>query len=544
MVCSCIKLLFLGAAGVAGCGGDDSSVEGAMTPETGGEAPPDDGAREGSGAEGEGDALDPAQGGGSDRDEAGGDSSGGIRPIFAGPTGAAGVRNLYGLTFSAVREHAGKLYASGVSESGNVVVLRFAAGGGLDSSFGDGGVADTGTAGSSYGVIELASGELIVQGNGGGQVFLVKLDPSGALDAEFGRVVVLGWDAADVGAIDAACTAAAADAENADLGAACSALWPAAQAPAFTPRPSYTSWDIQLDTVTTPGSEKIVVFAYGAPAKAESGEQRVDDDRWVARVLASNGSPDPAFNGGAPFGVDVAGLLGSDGARRGFIDSDGSLLSTGYTDFGAGNNAVIIRLAPDGTLDPAFGFDSIGDPSTLQSGMTRFNPFVGPGAGAEVYSVVKQATGRYVTTGYGVSHFNASTIENDLLSFGVMPTGLDAAWREAGVSVVQSEIDQSVIESGTWDGGRAFRENGRDLVLLPDGRTFQVGCYNDYAAVFVMGPDGGLDESVGIGGKLVFDTTASATHTAPFFAVTRSADGRIATAASGDFLAVFEVGAD
>ncbi len=534
---------FVGASALAGCGGDDSSVI-AMEPPAAaggddgapGDAPSDG---DGSGDDGQtvGETPDPSAGTGDDGDDSG------ISAVFAGPTGAAGVRNLYGLTYSRVGEHAGKLYASGVGESGNVVVLRVNADGGLDTAFGNGGWVDTGAVGNSYGVVELANGELVVQGNGAGQVFLLKLDPSGALDEGFGRVVVLGWDAADVDAIETACAAAAADAENAELATACTTLWPSAVAPAFTPRPSYTSWDIQLDTVTTPGTEKIVVFAFGAPAKAESG-QRADDDRWVARVLASDGSPDPAFNAGAPFGVDVAGLERSDGGRRGFIDADGSLVSAGYTDFGEGNNAVLIRLTPDGTPDASFGFDGVADPSTLQSGMTRFNPFVGPGAMAEVYSVVKQPSGRYVTTGYGVSNFNVSTIENDLLSFGVMPNGLDSAWSDEGVSVVQSEVDQSVIEAGTWDGGRAFRENGRDLVLLPDGRTFQVGCYNDYASVFVMAAEGGLDASFGAAGKMVFDTGASVTHTAPFFAVTQSPDGRIATTASGDFLAIFAVQGD
>lgn len=545
------RVLFLGAV-VAACGDEDTAIvtpppaEG--TPSDGaGDGTPNDGAGDGDGSEGgsNGTPPDTTNGNGEDPDPVVDEGDlGGFRQVFAGPTGATGVRNLYGLTFSSVGEHAGKLYASGVAESGNVVVLRFAADGTLDGSFGEGGVADTGSAGATYGVVELASGELIVQGNGAGEVFLIKLDTSGAVDAAFGRVVVFGWAAADLEVIEAACAAAAADPENADLGAACTALWPAAVAPTFAPRPLYTGWDILLDTVTTPGTEKIVVFGYGAPARVESGEQRADDDRWVARVLASDGSPDPAFNGGAAFSADVAGALAADGARRGFIDSDGSLISAGYTNFGDGNNAVLIRLAPDGSLDTSFGFDTMTDPSTLQGGMTRFNPFVGPGAMAEVYSVVKQASGRYVTTGYGVSNLNVTTIENDLLSFGVMPGGLDTAWLDEGVSVVQSETEQSIIEGGTWDGGRAFRENGRDLVLLADGRTLQVGCYNDYAAVFVMNADGGLDESFGGGGKLVFDAAAGVTHTAPLFAVTQSGSGRIATTASGDFLAIFEAQAN
>lgn len=541
-----VGALFVAISGstlLVGCGdGNDetSLASGAQTGVSG-----SSGAGGSSGAANVGGGGNSSLGGGSGSGgSAGGANESGVEQVFAGTTAAEGVTNMYGLAYSTVGEHAGKLYASGIGAGGNVVLVRFEADGSLDDSFGEGGIADTGAPGNTYGVVELASGDVIVQGNGGGEVFLVKLSSAGTLDATFGRVVALGWDAADVEAIDTACASAAASPEDTDLVAACTALWPAAAAPEFAQRPSYTAWDIHLDTVTTPGTEKLVVFAAGSPGKVESGEQRSDSDRWVTRLLASDGSIDTGFNAGSPFSVDVAGLAGPDNSRRGLLEADGSMLSSGYTDWGGGNNAVLVRLLPDGTPDGAFGFDAVADPSTLQPGLTRFNPFVGPGAMAEVYSVVKQESGRYVTTGYGVSNRDISTIENDLVSFGVVADGLDETWSDAGALAIQSETDQSAIETGTWEGGRAFRENGRDLVLLPDGRTFHVGCYNDFASVFVVERDGGLDESFGEAGRLVFDAASEITHTAPFFAVTRSADGRVATTASGNFLAIFEVQGD
>jgi uncharacterized delta-60 repeat protein len=491
------------------------------------------------------------QGGGG---QGGAGGTGGVSDplVFAGGTGVNGISNLYGLTYAAVGAHAGKLYASGVL-GGNVVLLRLDADGSVDETFGDGGVAESGVSGVTYGVVELENGDLIVQGNGGGETFLVKFDSAGELDVTFGRVVVFGWDPTDRDAIGDACSAAAADPAEDALVEACTDLWPAATAPEFAERPSYTSWGIQRDT--SGAVEKVVVFAFGSPAKASAGTQRADNDRWIARVLASDGAHDPDFNGGAPFTIDVADLAGPDNARRGLVEPDGAIVSGGYTDWGSGNNVVLIRLNGSGTLDSDFGFDTVADPSTLQPGMTRFNPFTGPGTPmAEAYAVLRQGPGRYVTTGYGWSNHEVSTVENDLVSFRVLPTGVDTTWGQDGSVAIQSETDQSAIDSGTWtvsesthgasSDGRVHRENGRDLTLLPGGATFHVGCYNDYASVHVLDEDGAPLESFGDRGMIVFDKSHDVTHTAPFFAVARSREGRIATTAQGDFLAIFDLGDD
>ena len=173
-----------------------------------------------------------------------------------------------------------------------------------------------------------------------------------------------------------------------------------------------------------------MIFGYGPAAFDVEAEQRYDNDRYVARVLASDGSPDPAFNGdGSAFTFNTLSTF-ADNARRGIVEDDGSIVSAGYTNFGDGfrNHVVLLRLLPDGTADPAFGF---GIPAP---GATRFNPFVEDGGMAECYAVARQSTGRYVTTGYGAvtgagvsSRYGyATSTAQDLVSFGVLADGLEA----------------------------------------------------------------------------------------------------------------------
>ena len=92
---------------------------------------------------------------------------------------------------------------------------------------------------------------------------------------------------------------------------------------------------------------------------------------------------------------------------------------------------------------------------------------------------------------------------------------------------------------------RPFRENGRDIVVLPDGRTVHVGCYDDSAAAFVLPPNGAHETTSLDSGKVVYRWAQ------PFFAAALSPDGKriAATAssvgtgtASGAFLVTLKVG--
>lgn len=403
----------------------------------------------------------------------------------------AGALNPYGLSWG----KDGHLYMSGAAMVGGdrqLAVWRFdAQTNKLDTGFGNAGVLTVALPGdeTSYGLLELADGSFAVHASSGNKVWLVKMSKSSGGAFSFGtpKALVFGWEDADF------------------------ASWPVSGG-----APAYTSWGIELDKSS--GAEKIVVFASGAPVKAASGAtQRTDNDRWVARVLTSDFSHDPAFNAGKPYSADVDGKALADNARRGLVEADGSIVSTGYTDFGTGPsiNVALLRLLPNGTPDPSFGFGS------MSPGQTKFNPFQSSGGAAEAYAIVKQANGRYVTTGYGKSNFDAPTVENDLLSFGLVRDNLDPTFGRLGAWAVQSEQD------GTAGlGTRPFRDNGRDLVMLADERTVHVGCYDDFASVFVLSKDGKPDASFGRGGHLQY------THAAPFFKVALSPDGkRLATSA-------------
>ena len=500
------------------CSSDDSDND-AGAGETGG-----------SGGQGGADAGDDGSdetggSGGSDEPGGSGGTGGGgeiespLTEVFA--DAVPGIDTLLGLTFA----KDGKIYASGyvtVDGDRRTAAVRFNADGTLDTSFGDNGIATYNVAVAaddahpnppanyvagnegSYGIVELANGDVIVQtnandGEGGQDVVLIKFDSEGNFDTDFGVVRIdLGWVNGDTD-------------------------WPG-ELP-----PSDQSWGIALDT--SGDEEKVVVFAHG-PAKKGStyeGVQRTDQDRYVVRVLASDGSLDTSFASGGIFTFDFDDARLSDGGRRGIVEADGSILQAGYTNFGDGqnNHVGILRLLPDGTPDTSFGF------GTTSPGMTKFNPFKDKGGFAEAYNVTRLSTGAYVTTGYG--KVSSASVNNDLVSFRIAGDELDTTWGENGAFTVLSEPDPTAGK-----GAQPNRENGRDLVRLADDSTFHVGCYDDFAAVFLATKDGFLDESFGDGGKVVYDFPS------PFFKVAQSASGdRIAAVTQGSegkvFLAIFAI---
>jgi uncharacterized delta-60 repeat protein len=458
------------------------------------------------------------------------------------------VNDLRGLTFAA----SGKIYASGhvgLNDGSNVVtgtdrrlaVVRFDADGTLDDTFGTAGVVthnivervvnDPGTGPvvvnngneESYGIVELASGELVVHVNGrdaagtGQDVLLVKLDAAGARVAGFGTN---GVKRVDFGWVDGVGTF-----------------------PTANQTPSDTSWGIGLDG-STAGDEKIVVFGFGPARRVTTGTQRVDNDRYVTRVHASDGSMDAGFNAGAVFTFNSAGTFGDNG-RRGLVLADGSIVSAGYTNLGEGlgNHVVVIRLTPAGTLQPGFRFGD-GIPAVIgfsPPGVARLNPFLPDGGLAECYGAGVLSDGSVVTTGYGrataagvpSSLGYATTDAVDLVSFKLLPHGaLDTGYAANGALAIQSEELHTGVDT---------EDRGRDLVVLPDDRIVQVGKFGPFPSVFVVKPNGALDEDAGLGGRFEYpplvraaDPSANppvtALTTSHFFTVELSPDGHTVVA--------------
>ncbi len=472
------SILGLAAASFAIACGDDDDTELTANPDAGSSTP---------------DASEPTT------PDAGVETDATVTPDAKAPAAAALVPlattrianaiNPYGLVFGSD----GFLYAAGATIDGvdrKLAVWRFKDGA-LDTTFGTGGVVTLNVPGgaSSFDIVEVSAGNFVVHATAGGKVYLVKLTNNGGTFS-FGTPVFVkfGYD------------------ENEG--------WPVGTPNTPVAAPSYTSWGIALDK-SNAAAPKIVVFASGAPAKATNvADQRIDNDRWITRVAADTLAFDPTFNDGAPFTADADGAKIADNARRGIVLADGSIVASGYTNFGAnqGNHVVLIKLLPTGKVDPGFGF---GTTAPGVPGQAKFNPFVSTGGNAEAYAVARQSSGRFVTTGYGVSNFDAQTKNPDLVSFGVKVDGLDTTYGKLGSFAWQSEVDK-----GGGLGVVPNNDRGRDVAVLSDDRIVHVGQYDDYAAIFVLDKDGKPDTSVGSGGLLEY------AYPAGFFKVAVSPDGK------------------
>ncbi len=497
-----------------------------------------------------------------------------------------GINDLKGLTYSSATCSAGKIWGSGYTDAtaGNrkVVLVRLNADGTLDNGFDADGILELdlalpGQTEESYGVVELPNCDLLVVANvsdnkggamiddanvvdvegneaaddgarpNGQDIVLVKVKSTGAVDTNFGtegvKKIDLGWTDAD------------------------DATWPV---PTYNSQatgnkfsgngfPIDTAWDLQLDPSSTSDDPKVVLNAIGVAAKVSSGTQRTDNDRYIVRLNAKDGSIDSTFNGGKAYTFNSLGTFG-DNNRRVLVEADGSIVSAGYTNFGTGlgNHVVLIRLKPDGKPDTSFDF------GFAVPGVVVTNPFVDDGGVAECYGVGKQSSGRYVTTGYGratattnpatpSSYGWESSVSNDIVSFGILPGKLDASFGVSGTVALQSEPMQGA------EGIRGAFEQGHDMVVLHDDRIVHVGNFGsrpnannnppawNTPGILVAGKDGLLDEGVGEGGFFLYPNTFSDPSSSQFYKVELNAEGtRLVTStnanAQGVLVVVLKIG--
>jgi uncharacterized delta-60 repeat protein len=430
-----------------------------------------------------------------------------IRPVA--DTAPELANDLRGLAFGAD----GKFYASGhrgdVEVETTTVVRRLNADGTPDTSFGEDGFVGVdlapGRIEQSLGVAELSGGDVVavvnaVDEDGGQSVYLLRFDNAGAQKTgtdwgdDGGAVeVVFGW----------------ANAGNDGF--------PGVEAP-----PEDTAWDLIVDRSS--GDENLVINGYGAAA---DGSGRTDDDRYVTRLLAAEGSPDPGFNGGKPFTYHSAQTF-DDGGRRAGVEADGSIMSAGYTNLGdtLRNHVILIRLDPDGTPDEEFGGfiepassgEAVG--LTPTAGVAIFNPFVVDGGFAECYAAaVPLSDGSYVTTGYGAATAEGTpstlgfktTEAQDVVSFRVVGSSLASDWGTGGLQAIQSE----------GAGLPTAEDRGRHALALPGDRIIEVG--RGVPAAFVLTSAGQLDTSVSEDGIIELPHDGI---DAQFFGAALSPDGK------------------
>lgn len=447
------------------------------------------------------------------------------------------------------------IYAVGFSdqEDDKTVVLRYNADGTLDKSFDGDGILElnvkTGidVAGKEepYGIAEVSGDDLLMvvnasDGNTGQSVYLVRLDSQNGfqIDTTYGNdggagsglamgvsEVTFGWATADNGTFPGG-------------------------------NPSDTAYDMLLDD-----NGRVVINGFGsAPMGALSGGvQATDRDRYVVRVNADTGQPDNTFATNGVFTwSSPRGENSGDNARRMALDGN-SVISAGYTDLGPnqGNHVIVIKLDENGQLDQMFGNFASPQPSPLTAnpGYAVFNPFRPAGGFAECYAAGVQTNGEIVTTGYGAANNGTvpsgdlsvyepttdgdpDTSDNDLVTFRIAGGNrVDMTFGNPdapGTQAIQSEGTNPFTD----DQELRVEERGRDMVMLPDNRSVQVGYYGGLPALYVFGTDGQLDTTVSDDGIILLphdDVQNTGTPvTQQFFTAELSADGTLAVGTRGN----------
>ncbi|MDX2022650.1 MAG: hypothetical protein SF187_20610 [Deltaproteobacteria bacterium] len=276
-------------------------------------------------------------------------------------------------------------------------------------------------------------------------------------------------------------------------------------------------------SIARDAQNRLVVFG------GVKGKDRSDADRVVFR-LTDRGALDTTFVASPQFpsapanGINNVYVLNmgnvADNARRGIVQSDGKIISSGYSPLPTGvgtqtaNAIVLLRLNADGTPDNGFGVGGVSVSNPFRSNVA--NTLWGY---AEAYSVGLQDS-NYVTTGYGRA---AATGTVDVISARFNASGaLDTTFGNQGASVV----DLSAT---------SFDDRGRDLAMLPDGRIVVAGSTATAAGtaaidglVAVLTKDGGLDTTFNTTGYKAWDLGRA---NDAFFGVATSTDGKVAVVA-------------
>ncbi len=240
-----------------------------------------------------------------------------------------------------------------------------------------------------------------------------------------------------------------------------------------------TSWGL-----TVLPDDKILVSAARGHGTAPD---RLDSDLALIRLLP-DGRLDPGFGtGGVTIVNTTATVAGAtenlvDVPRQTVAQPDGKVVAGFYATGSPGAVLRLARLLADGRLDTTFG-----------TGGIATAPVLGPESTvAEVYDIASQGDS-FVVTGYG-RRGAAGTVDMYAARFRA-----DGAWDTTfGTNGV------TTIDIAGQD------DRGRDLTVLPDGRAVLVGsgkptADNLDALVVVLTRDGQLDTGFGTGGILLTD---------------------------------------
>jgi uncharacterized delta-60 repeat protein len=360
----------------------------------------------------------------------------------------------------------GKIVVAGTSsgtDGGDFAVARYNVDGSLDAAFGSGGIVLTDLGSGSFdqarGVVLQQDGKIVVAGSttadGTFDFAVARYDSDGALDPGFGSGGKVWTD------LDSAST---------DEGRA----------------------------VALQADGKIVVAG-----PSDSGQGR---DFAVVRYQG-DGDLDPAFGSGGKVQTDL-GSSSDDGAYGVSIQSDGRIVTAGFTNAsGGGNDFAVVRYSSNGSLDPGFGSGGAVLTGFGPSGDDVANAVVIQPGGKLVVAGVSSAAGSY---GFAISRYNSDgSLDAGFGSGGTVLTAFGAGFAIGNGVAIQP--DGKIVVDGFAGGG---------------GNIFALARYNG---------DGSLDSGFGLGGQV----TTSNGSASEAFAVAIQQDGKIVAAgdsnASGSF---------
>ncbi|AEV16768.1 hypothetical protein TCCBUS3UF1_17270 [Thermus sp. CCB_US3_UF1] len=225
-----------------------------------------------------------------------------------------------------------------------------------------------------------------------------------------------------------------------------------------------------------------------------AGWSQIGSNSYFALVRYNpDGTLDTSFGNGGKVTTEVGSS--SDGANALVLQPDGKLVAAGYSRNAAGDyDVAMVRYNPDGSLDTSFG--SRGKVIT-----PVFSTFGS--------ALVLQPDGKLVAAGFSTN----SAGNDDFALVRYNPDGsLDRSFGTGGKVTTDLGLPRDIVHS---------------LVLQPDGRLVAAGSSNNDFALVRYNPDGSLDPSFGIGGKV---TTAVGSSYDIAHALVLQPDGRLVAA--------------
>ncbi|NOU43388.1 MAG: DUF4347 domain-containing protein, partial [Methyloglobulus sp.] len=355
----------------------------------------------------------------------------------------------------------GKTVVVGYASNGSnddFAIVRYNVDGSLDTSFGTGGKVTVGVGSSTdeaYAVTIQADGKIIVAGrshNGSSMDFaVIRLNTNGSLDTNFagtGKVMV---DFA--GTTEDTQTVIVQPDGKIIIGGTSNSLFALARlnSDGSLDTSFGTGGKVTTDaTVAADSGYSLALQSDGKILMAGAG-----NNNFVLVRYNSNGSVDTSFGLSGKVETDMGG---TDYGRSVVVNSDGTILVSGYSSFG---DFALVKYTSTGTLDTTFG-------SGTGKALTDIS-------GSDVaVDMVVQSDGKIILGGYNGS-FNST-----LVRYNVNGT-LDTSFGNGGKVTTN-------IATGSFIEGLAVRSDGRIVA----GVTATVGGNRDFGIISYL-PDGSID---------------------------------------------------